>query len=89
MHTKWCLKPNSFQFCLENEFYKLLFPIFVHLGEGFLVILLCYELVQSFWVHCLFTGQFNTVDYGTLVVSIGRFPAFYVVPLEFLLCLLT
>ena len=24
----------------------------------------CYKLVQSFWVHCLFTGQFNTEDYG-------------------------
>ena len=23
-----------------------------------------YKLVQSFWVHCSFTGQFNTEDYG-------------------------
>ena len=28
-----------------------------------------YKLVQSFWVHCFFTGQFNTKDYGTFKVS--------------------
>ena len=26
---------------------------------------LCYKFVQSFWIQCLFTGQFNTKDYGT------------------------
>ena len=25
----------------------------------------CFKLVQSFTIHCLFTGQFNTEDYGT------------------------
>ena len=26
---------------------------------------LCSKLEQSVWVHCLFTGQFKTKDYGT------------------------
>ena len=26
---------------------------------------MCYKLVQSFRVHCLFISQFNTQDYGT------------------------
>ena len=31
--------------------------------------LLCYKQVQSFRVHCLFTGQFNTEEYSQLEVQ--------------------
>ena len=27
--------------------------------------IVCYKLVQSFWVHFLFTGEYNTEDYGS------------------------
>ena len=27
---------------------------------------ICYKSVQSFWVTCLFTGQYDTKEYGTI-----------------------
>ena len=32
---------------------------------------LCYKLIQSFKVYCLFTGQYNTEDYGTFTSMKG------------------
>ena len=40
----------------------------------------CYKLVQSFWVQCLFIGQFNTKDYGTLTDAFSQFEDQQVAP---------
>ena len=43
----------------------LTFHFFAQRGYSLPIEYYCYELVQSFWVHCLFSGQFNTEDYCT------------------------
>ena len=57
---------------LEGEWSVVSFNICKKLLKKLLVLVkviaYCYKLVQSFWVDCLFTGQFNTKGTFTDVI---------------------
>ena len=52
---------------MEHTQIQLKYWVHTNFLDGFIAPSNCYKSVQRFTVTCLFTGQYDTGEYGTIV----------------------